>query len=122
MAARRLMFFAVALLAGLQASAVRAEWSLWPWGKSEPVKSSRPQPSAWSKMSTGTKQMWSKTVDAVTPGSPSPHRKASMTTRKAPSQKSRKAKKGWINSWFGSNEKEGPQTVNEFLKQPRPEF
>ncbi|MFO0896307.1 MAG: hypothetical protein U0836_02660 [Pirellulales bacterium] len=121
MAARRLILVAVALLAGLQSPLAQAEWSLWPWGKTEPAKSSRPQPSTWSKMSTGTKQMWSKTVDAVTPDSPSPHRKASMTTRKAPSQKSRK-KKGWINSWFGSNEKEGPQTVNEFLKQPRPEF
>jgi hypothetical protein len=121
MVARRLIT-AVVLAAGLQTQVAQAEWNWWPWGQNDPPVARRTEPSTWNKMSTGTKQMWSKTVDAVTPGSPSPHRNASMTTRKAPSQRSRKAKKGWINSWFGPEEKQGPQTVNEFLKQPRPEF
>jgi hypothetical protein len=119
--ARRLAVAAL-LAAGLQTQVARAEWSLWPWGKSENPIARHTEPSAWDKMSTGTKNIWSKTKEAVTPGQQSPHRTASMTSRKAPSQRNKKAKKSWMSSWFGPEEKQGPQTVNEFLKQPRPDF
>jgi hypothetical protein len=77
----------------------------------------------WNKMNAGTKRFFAKTKDVLTPDKPpSPHRSASHTTRKAPSQRTKQAKKGWINTWFEPKEPQGPQTVNEFLKQPRPEF
>jgi hypothetical protein len=118
--ARRLAVAAL-VAAGLQTQVAHAEWSLWPWGKNDPPAARRMEPSTWDKMSTGTKNMWAKTKNAVTPGEQSPHRNASIS-RKAPNQRNKKAKKSWMASWFGPEEKEGPQTVNEFLKQPRPDF
>ena len=94
------------------------------WG-SKPA--SRPsKPSAWTRMTTGTKSFFSKTADALNPFDDADDKPKSSTrsasrstTRQKPKQES-----GGFFSWFGSKEPEEQplDTVNDFLALPRPSY
>jgi hypothetical protein len=84
------------------------------------------QPSALSRMSTGTQQFFSKTADALTPWDnkkPAPPPKITGSNSIF-SQSTKKPEKSDVApaSWWGGSEKkaESPKSVNDFLSMPRP--
>jgi hypothetical protein len=98
---------------------------IWP---SAPAKGKKTQASTLHKMTTGTQKMISKTADALTPWdnkkpSPPPKITGSNSIFTQQSQPKKEEKSGSIlpASWWSSDsEPKKPQSVNEFLAQPRP--
>ncbi len=89
-------------------------------------------PSTWDKMTTGTKNFFTKTGDVLMPwkkpATPSTQRVRPTGTRNtysgsSMSKRPETKKKSLFSSWFGSKEEpKQPEDVNEFLAQPRPGF
>ena len=103
--------------------------SLWPSTKRAQSKSN--QPSSWQKMTTGTKNLFSKTADALNPWDSKPQPSAPPKpsgSNSAFSQASAKKKAtqntSLLPSWLGGGKKEDdrPKDVNDFLSQPRPGY
>jgi hypothetical protein len=99
--------------------------SLWPKASA----SSRPgQPSAWQKMTSGTKNFFSKTADALTPWDrkpATPPRSVTGSNSVFTNNASKAAEKKnsssiFPASWWSSDKQEQPKSVSEFLSQPRP--
>lgn len=102
----------------------------WPGSKSSKPTAAR-GPSTWTRVTTGTKSLVSKTTDALTPwdndkktaakpqgptGSFNPFTSAS-------SKKQDNEKKSFLPSWtMGEDKPKQPTTVNEWLAQPKPEI
>jgi len=117
-------------LAGLIAApCVQAEdWSLWPVASGK-KSSSKKEPGFLDKITTGTKNFFTKTRDALTPGSTTTKKKqAAPWTTNNPSNssnsstaKSAPAKKGLFDSWFAKDEPKKPETAAEWIALPRPE-
>lgn len=85
------------------------------------------QPSTLSKMTNGTKNFMSKTADAINPwdDKPQPAPKITGSNSIFTQQGKAAAKKESSGSilpagWFGSDKKEEPKSVNDFLSQQRP--
>jgi hypothetical protein len=77
------------------------------------------QPSTWDKMTRSTKEFFSKTYDLLTPWdnhkSSPPKPPTHSGTGRGPS--SNKSSSWW--PWSKTEESKEPQTVNEFIAQPR---
>jgi hypothetical protein len=86
----------------------------------------------WQKMTAGTKNAWSKTTGALNPwdgqttaaaSKPAPSVSGSnslfsqATKRPAATKESSPVQPA---SWFSTEKREDPKSVNEFLAQPRP--
>ena len=88
-----------------------------------PVPKRRPtnQPSTWSKIGTGAKNMYNKTVDVLTPwdNKPKPRTACSSYTR-APKKKSFFSLPDWLKP--APEPKRPKPTVSGFLSQPRPKL
>lgn len=89
------------------------------------------EPTTWNKFTSGTKDLFSKTKQTLMPWSdeeespsarrpaPPPRRTASRSTARSKSQGNSSEKKSFF-SWFSKREEEkGPETVTDFLRQPR---
>jgi hypothetical protein len=68
-----------------------------------------PGPSAWSKVTEGTRSAWHKTVEFVTPGEAPDTSVANNQPRDS----------WWRRMWSSNEETEGPQTVTEWMAQDR---
>ena len=80
------------------------------------------QPSTWTKISRGTRSAWSKTTDALNPFNDANDKPKPITGyNTAFSRPSRRTeeKSSWWPSW-GAEEPKRPQTVQDFIGQPRP--
>ncbi len=92
------------------------------WAKKDSKKPS--QASAWSKISDGTKQFFTKTKDVLTPWDNPPKKASSSSISQrfhmgGSSEKTKK--KSFFTSWMTEKEEpKKPRSVSEFLKQPRP--
>lgn len=114
-------------------------WSLSklnPFSKTSSTKSSPPQaknfnssakpsyrktePSTMDKISSGTKNMVSKTKTALTPGG-GKTAKAKPAANTVQTKSKDGQKKSWVPSWLSKKEEpKKAQTIPEFLNQPRP--
>ena len=65
--------------------------------------------SPWQSMKASTRHAWDKTVDFVTPA----------TTPKRPSSLPKRSRSWWKRMWGSDENKEGPQTVTEWMAQDR---
>lgn len=89
-------------------------------GSEKPARARSTEPSAWSKMTTGTKDFFGKSYDVLTPWDTEAEkaksrREASMGRKKVP-------KKSFLTSWMSDDPPpQKPKTVSQFLAQPRPE-
>ncbi len=102
---------------------------LWPKTSAAPKRRSN-QPSTLSKMTSGTKNFFSKTADAINPwdDKPAPPPKITgsnsiFTQQRQAAQKKKEASSGSVlpASWWGGDKKDSkPKSVNDFLSQPRP--
>jgi hypothetical protein len=102
------------------------------WPTTTATKTRPNQPSAWQKMSSGTRNFFSKTADALNPwddanDQPQPVKPSGRGSAfgSATAKKKSDAKSSSIlpSSWWTSEEEEKrPRDVNDFLKQPRPGF
>lgn len=101
--------------------------SLWP---SSTPSSSPAQPSLWGKMTSSTKNFFTKTADVLTPWDnkpASPPRSVtgsnSVFTNNGNRSSATQEKRGSIlpASWWSNEKKEQPKSVSEFLSQPRPQ-
>lgn len=95
------------------------------WASRSPRRSN--EPSAWSRMTTGTKNLFSKTADVLNPFDDADDKKAAAAPSWRNGSRSKakpKEKKGLsLPTWLGGQpEEERPQTVNDFLALPRPSF
>ncbi len=116
----------VAAVMLLQTTVCKA-WSLNPFAAEEPkprkvttrtVKNA-PAPSAWDKITAGTKQFFDKTGETLGLKKPAPRRPGAtamaiprqpqLAPRKKPEQKS------WFSSVFGPEEKKDPKSVDEWM-------
>ena len=102
---------------------------LWPSTSSGQAKSN--QPSTFQKATTGTKNFFSKTADALNPwdnNQPAAPPPKSSGSNSAFSQATAKKKDTQNTSllpswpWSGKEEEKKPSSVNDFLSQPRPGF
>lgn len=109
-------------------------WSmpkLWP---SSTATRKPSQPSTLSKMTTGTKQFFSKTADVLNPfddandppkssggSSWNPFRNAS-SSQSSGAGSARMPNWSWNQDSSEDSAPQGPRTVNEFLAQPKPNF
>jgi hypothetical protein len=102
------------------------------WPKSTPARKPTQQPSTMQKMTTGTKQFFSKTADALNPwddANDNQVRKASgsnsafsqATKKKKPDESSNSLLPA---SWWSSEDKDSgrDKDVNAFLSRPRPGY
>ena len=110
------------------------------WTKPEPVRNPRPAgPSTWQKLSTGTKNMFTKTRDTLMPWTvedPKPvarsatgsRRSTGMSRSRAGSNRGSSESSGEKKSFFGSllpssePEEKPIRTTGDFLSQKRPQF
>jgi hypothetical protein len=98
------------------------------WPKTSAAKRPTGQPSTIGKMTTGTKQFFSKTADALNPWDdandrPAPRASGSNSAiSRATKKKKESSGSGLLPaSWWSSDEDEGrDRTVNDFLSRPRP--
>jgi hypothetical protein len=100
------------------------------FSKPAPPKRTAAQPSAWSKMTSGTQKFFSKTADALNPWDskqPEPPPKLtgsnSVFTRnhaKAEPKSSSIVPTSWWSSEPEDPKNQRPKTVNDFLSQERP--
>jgi hypothetical protein len=86
-----------------------------------------PQPSTFSRMTSGTQQLFSKTTDALTPWDnkkPAPPPKItgsnSIFTQQSSKPKEKESSGIAPASWWSTDKNDTPKSVNEFLSQPRP--
>jgi len=103
--------------------------TLWPSTSTAPAKSN--QPGTLQKMSTGTKNFFSKTADALNPwdnksqAAPPPKPSGSKSAfSQASAKKKQTQNTSMLPSWpWGAKaEEKKPKTVTDFLSQPRPGF
>ena len=104
--------------------------SLNPWSSSTTKTSTARKPvnngpSTWDKMSTGTKNMWTKTKDTLNPwkqDEPPPRRPATGLNLNSATARQPEKKPGMFTSWMKGDKEpvESPRTVNEWLAQPMP--
>jgi hypothetical protein len=98
-----------------------SEWSLPnlnPFRATESKRSN--QPSAWTKMSRNTKNFFSRTYDVLTPWDTDAEKARDRKSTRN-SSKSNNQEKSLFSSWWSAEEEpKRPQTVSEWLKQPRP--
>jgi hypothetical protein len=98
------------------------------WPSTSAAKRPTGQPTSLQKMTSGTKQFFSKTADALNPwddANDAPPQRASGSNS-AFSRATKKKKESTSSglspaSWWSSDEKDGrDKTVNDFLSRPRP--
>jgi len=104
-------------------SPARAEgWSLWPnSGNKDAHKSparSDEKSGVLSQLGTGTRNLWQKTTNALTP-QPTPKKKTSYMSSNKPKQD--KSSPSWFGSLFTKKEEPKPQTPSEWIGLPRPQ-
>jgi hypothetical protein len=92
---------------------------------SSPASKRSNQPSMWTKMSRGTKDFFSRTYDVLTPWETDAQKARSQNSRSsgfsANSGKSSSQSRSPFGNWWRTEEPPNqPQTVSEWLKQPRP--
>jgi hypothetical protein len=106
-------------------------WSmpkLWP--SSKKTTTVKRGPSTWQKVSSGTKSMMNKTADFLNPfddaeDNPEPQITGSnsyfsqVANRKQEEKKPSTFLPSW---WSGEEEEQKPRTVQDFLRQERPQF
>jgi hypothetical protein len=110
-----------------------SSWLKWPFStsakKPAPKKTTKPEPSTWNKMTSGTKRLFSNTKNALTPGESKPAAKSNTATGLAGrSTGSRTAKKeeskNIFASWFKPTEpeppKKPPQRPSDWVGGERP--
>jgi hypothetical protein len=105
--------------------------NLLPQTTAKPARKSN-QPTTWKRMTSGTQNLLNKTADALTPwdnnkkltvtpnitGSNTAFTRSSNGAKKAATEKSGSVLPA---SWWGSEKRNEPKTVNDFLSQPRPQ-
>ena len=101
--------------------------NLWP-SQRRATGSRSGQPSTWSRLNRGTKTFFKKTKEALaapwiaaSEKSKSSHRN-SARRHSSVSRKHPEKKKSFFASWFQEEEPKKPQTITDFLNQPRPGF
>jgi hypothetical protein len=104
---------------------------LWSQSPAQPKKrTNHPanQPTTWNRMTNGTQNLVSKTADALNPwdkkqpaAPPKLTGSSSIFTNKSTTKPVKKDDSVKPASWWGSDKKEAPKTVNGFLSQPRPQ-
>ena len=99
---------------------------LWPTSNTSKATARPKGPSAWQKMTTGTKTFMSKTADALNPFDDAQDKEPVRVTgsrsavRRASAKKEEKSG-SWLPSLWGPDEEERrPKTVTDFLNQERP--
>lgn len=115
-----LALFVAATMVG---SAVQAEgWSLWGSSKDEgstrSVSREKQQPSAWQKLSKGTNKFFADTTSLIT------GKKKEKKTRPNPyvpwiQEPVEPPSTPWYKKLLGAKDPEPPQTVKEWMEQPR---
>jgi hypothetical protein len=105
---------------------------LWPVKSAAAAAPARPKgPSAWQKMSNGTRTFFSKTADALNPWDDAEENKPIVASgsgaafRRASAKKDEPSDRFSLPSWSWGSESQQeskPKTVNDFLSQPRPDF
>ena len=95
-------------------------------GFGAPTRKRSSEPSTWTKVTQGTKSFFSKSYDVLTPWDTKAE-KARAQRARSPLQfsntgRQKKEKKSFLTSWLPEKEEERrqPQTVSEWLAQPRP--
>jgi hypothetical protein len=93
------------------------------WGAKSSRRSS--EPSTWNKLTTGTKEFFSKTADVLTPWDTAAEKKAgnsSISNRfTSRNYREKEKKESFFTGWIPKkNEPKQPRSVSEFLKRPRP--
>jgi hypothetical protein len=93
-----------------------------PWsGESKPKNTG---PSTWDRMGSSTKKFWHSTVDFMNPFDDSPKPSPSKSNGYRPQSQTTTTTSGTgMFGWLWREEKtESPSTVNDFLRQPRPQW
>jgi hypothetical protein len=109
----------VLMLAG---TAQASDWNLPNLNPFQASTTKRPnQPSVWTRMSNGTKNFFAKTYEVLTPWETDAKKGRSHQSRSAAGGQSGSQKNPLFRSWWAAEEEpRQPQTVSEWLKQPRP--
>ena len=98
---------------------------LWPTSGTKKAAPKSKSPSAWQKMSTGTKTFMAKTADALNPFDEAQDKQPVRITGSKNAVRRTAAKKeeksgSWLPSlWKHDEEENRPKSVNDFLSQPR---
>ncbi|HZL89747.1 MAG TPA: hypothetical protein VFB96_15385 [Pirellulaceae bacterium] len=84
------------------------------------------KPSTWTKVTSGSRNAWTKTKDALNPFDDEKDKPNSVTGYHSPisqasTRKKPESKSSWWPSW-GSEPEKKPKTVQDFLGQPRPDY
>jgi hypothetical protein len=94
---------------------------------SAPKRRTKKQPSTLSKMTSGTKNFFSKTADALNPWDDKPQEQPKITGSNSIFSQQKKAAReedkgsGILPaSWWSADKDARPKSVNDFLAQPRP--
>jgi hypothetical protein len=98
-----------------------SEWSLPNLNPFRATASKRSnQPSTWTKMSRNTKTFFSRTYDVLTPWDTDAEKARSPKSTRNASKSDNQGKSLFSSWWSAEEEPKKPQTVSEWLKQPRP--
>jgi hypothetical protein len=98
-----------------------SDWSLPnlnPFSSTTPKRSN--QPSTWSKMSRNTKTFFSRTYDALTPWDTDAEKARAQKASRNSGKSNNQSKSPFSSLWSAEEEPKKPQTVSDWLKQPRP--
>ena len=98
-----------------------SDWSLPnlnPFRATTPKRSN--QPSTWTKMSRSTKNFFSRTYDVLTPWDTDAEKARTQKSSRNSTKSSEQGKSLFSSWWSVEEEPKKPQTVSEWLKQPRP--
>ena len=99
---------------------------LWPTSSRSKSAAKPKSPSAWQKMTTGTKTFMAKTADVLNPFDDTEVKEparftGSRNARQAAAKKEERSG-SWLPSLWGHNDEDTePKSVNEFLSRPRPQ-
>jgi hypothetical protein len=103
-------------------------WSQSPAQSKKRTTRTANQPTTWNRMTNGTQNLMSKTADALNPWDkkqPAPPPKVtgsnSIFTNKSSTKPAKRDESVKPASWWSSDKKDAPKTVNGFLSQPRPQ-
>lgn len=78
------------------------------------------QPSVWTRMTNGTKNFFSRTYDVLTPWETEAQKRRSQPSRSSAGRSDGQRNPIFRNWWAAEEEPRQPQTVSDWLKQPRP--
>lgn len=105
----------------LVGTAQASDWNLPNLNPFQTSNTKRPsQPSVWNRMTNGTKNFFARTYDVLTPWETEAQKNRAQSSRSS-GGKSGSQRNPMFRSWWAAEEEpRQPQTVSDWLKQPRP--